>query len=765
MKRLFLAACLASVCTLTFGQNESYFGVNLSGAEFGGVYPGVDGTHYGYPGENDLDYFKEKGLTLIRFPFRWERIQPQIGGELNSTELEKMKRFVSAAEERDMPVILDMHNFARYSFDGGTNYDLIGASTRLTKEHLADVWIKLATEFKDYTNIWGYDMMNEPYAMTTEVPWFDIAQTVIDAIRTVDTETPIIVSGDSYSSSLNWVYFSDNLRNLVDPADNLIFQAHLYFDNDCSGTYDEGYDAEGASAQTGVERARPFVEWLNRYGLRGLIGEYGIPDNDSRWLVTLDNLLSYMKQNGVSGTYWSAGPRWGSYPLSVQPTDNYRTDRPQMQVLEKYPSVGATQYIPASLLVTDFEENDGNAYVAADGTCEWIDNPVKDAINSSDKALKIRSTYYAQVGLPVTLPEGKELTDYYALRFKAMILPGNTGDIDWIGFNVGVSCDPNTMILVDPEQGNGAAWETGYIEQWMNVELHFDETLLSEAVASFDTNERNIMIKLGRAQFVYAIDDVELLEKETTDTPEEQLIFDFEELATGTSPLFEMPWQGSASVVANSYPSEQNNSAQCLQVVNPECSPLTLADALPEGTTWDNYESLSFDICFTEGNAISWAGVEIGVRIDERNGEHVKIGAAYDHSGNETAAWGECAIGNWFHVTLTINPALVTADIAHESKLYIRVMKNDNTYLIDNISLLPIPGAINSVVVPQATRNAIKAWGSNGQVTIRCESDRKIAIYGIDGRMVYCKQCPAGETIVPLGAGIYIVEGTKVVVF
>lgn len=28
-----------------------YFGVNLSGAEFGNVYPGVDGTHYGYPTE------------------------------------------------------------------------------------------------------------------------------------------------------------------------------------------------------------------------------------------------------------------------------------------------------------------------------------------------------------------------------------------------------------------------------------------------------------------------------------------------------------------------------------------------------------------------------------------------------------------------------------------------------------------------------------------------------------------------------------------
>lgn len=41
-------------------KQTAYFGVNLSGAEFGNVYPGVDGTHYGYPTEKDLDYFKAK---------------------------------------------------------------------------------------------------------------------------------------------------------------------------------------------------------------------------------------------------------------------------------------------------------------------------------------------------------------------------------------------------------------------------------------------------------------------------------------------------------------------------------------------------------------------------------------------------------------------------------------------------------------------------------------------------------------------------------
>lgn len=321
------------------------FGVNLSGAEFGGVYPGVIGTHYGYPTANCLDYFKSKELTLIRFPFRWERVQYELNGPLNPLDLGKMKEFVEAAESRDMPIILDMHNFARRSFDGGQTQTVIGAGPQLTKEHLADVWKKLVLEFKSYKNIWAYDIMNEPYSMPTTSTWFDIAQATINSIREVDTETPILISGDRYSSAFHWVQSSDNLRNLIDPSDNLIYQAHTYFDKDNSGSYGSyvdgvfvpsTYEAEAATPQTGVERIKPFVDWLKKYKKKGMVGEYGIPDDDPRWNTVLENMLIYMRDNGVPGTYWSAGPRWGFYRLAVQPTNNYTTDRPQMAVLEKY---------------------------------------------------------------------------------------------------------------------------------------------------------------------------------------------------------------------------------------------------------------------------------------------------------------------------------------------------------------------------------------------------------------------------------------------
>ena len=349
MKRLFF--CTMLCCSALLGgcdrsQSSSLpFGVNMSGGEFGGVYPGELGVHYGYPTAKDLDYFKEQGLMLIRFPFRWERLQPELYGELNDRDLALMKEFVQAANDREMPIFIDMHNFGRRSLDGGKTHVVIGEGPELTADHLADAWERLAVAFKDY-GLCGYDIMNEPHDMSSNESWFSIAQKVIDRIRTVDRTTPIIISGDSWSSGARWLQYSDSLRLLKDPSNKLIFQCHQYFDHDSAGSYgsrDENgvfipstYEAEQATPQTGVERIRPFVEWLRKYDLKGIVGEYGIPDDDPRWNVVLENMLRYMQENGVAGTYWSAGPRWGKYRLAVQPYENYTVDRPQMEVLKKY---------------------------------------------------------------------------------------------------------------------------------------------------------------------------------------------------------------------------------------------------------------------------------------------------------------------------------------------------------------------------------------------------------------------------------------------
>ena len=161
-----------------------------------------------------------------------------------------------------------------------------------------------------------------------------MVQTSIIAIREVDMKNTIIVGGNDWSSAERWPYMSDTLKYLFDPADNLMFEAHVYFDKDASGSYRGTYDEEEASPFKGVERVKPFVKWLKENNFRGLIGEYGVPDNDERWLVTLDNFLSYIQDEGINATYWAGGPWWGKYKLRITPDRG--KDRPQMKIVGKY---------------------------------------------------------------------------------------------------------------------------------------------------------------------------------------------------------------------------------------------------------------------------------------------------------------------------------------------------------------------------------------------------------------------------------------------
>lgn len=344
MKRTyFLLLAFVGLCFLTTAANglerindksgKQPFGVNLACAEFAeGHMPGEYGVHYTYPKASELDYFKSKGLVLIRLPFKWERLQPALFGELDSIELGRLKKIVTEAEKRDMPVILDLHNYGRRFVNG--EKVLIGTPT-LSVDHYADFWKKLADEMKGYKNIYGFGLMNEPHDMEASSScWFEMAQSAINSIREVDMEKTIIVGGDDWSSAERWPQKSDTLKHLIDPAHNLMFEAHVYFDRDASGSYKGSYDQEKCRPQTGVNRVKPFVKWLRKNNLKGLVGEYGVPDNDERWLTTTDRFLSYLQKNGVNATYWAAGPWWGKHKMRLTPSQGQ--DRPQMQVVGKY---------------------------------------------------------------------------------------------------------------------------------------------------------------------------------------------------------------------------------------------------------------------------------------------------------------------------------------------------------------------------------------------------------------------------------------------
>ena len=343
-------ALIIILLPLCFTAQSFSFGVNLAGAEFGDNYvengvtfidiPGTLGQQYIYPNEAEMDYYHLKGLDLIRLPFIWERVQNGLNGGLNQLNINEVKQVLQWASERNMEVLLDLHNSCRYQVE--LTSSIIGDGT-LTINHVVDLWTKLADELKNEPAIWGYGIMNEPHDMLASTPWFDIAQAIVTGIRTVDTETTIVIGGDRWSSAEHWVAWSDNLKNIVDPSNDIIYEAHIYFDDDASGQYLGTYDEELGTPSVGVIRATPFVEWLQANNLRGFIGEYGIPDNDPRWLTTLDNMLAYLEGNCVNGTYWAGGPRWGPDFMAIDPVDGTGesdplngAERPQMAIVQNH---------------------------------------------------------------------------------------------------------------------------------------------------------------------------------------------------------------------------------------------------------------------------------------------------------------------------------------------------------------------------------------------------------------------------------------------
>ncbi|RAI38555.1 hypothetical protein CH338_12260, partial [Rhodoplanes elegans] len=320
------------------------FGVNLAGAEFG-PRRGEYGTHYIYPGAADLDYYLSKGVTLIRLPFTWERMQPTLGGALDQAELGRMIGFLDAAAARGMDVVVDLHNYGRYD-------DAVIGSPSVPAAAFADFWGKLAGTLGDHPAVSGFGLMNEPHDMGGAHVWPAAAQAAADAIRAAGSHATLVVSGDGWSGAASWPSLNGALR-VVDPLDKVLYEAHVYFDRSGSGFYGS-YDAEGAYPAIGADRVQPFIDWLNQNGLRGFIGEYAVPSGDPRWLDVLTAFLDTLAENGIPSAYWAGGPWWGAESLAIQPIDGI--DRPQMDVLERYLDGEAARLDAGALAGTDHDD-------------------------------------------------------------------------------------------------------------------------------------------------------------------------------------------------------------------------------------------------------------------------------------------------------------------------------------------------------------------------------------------------------------------------
>ena len=336
-----------------------FTGVNLSGAEFGAVPTpgnlGVYGTAYTYPTANEVNYYMGKGMNTFRLPFRWERMQSTQFAPLIAVELSRMDAFVNYATAQGATVIVEPHNFQRYYPDPGnfqqSAQGLVGSA--VPDAALVDFWTKLAGHYKDNGRV-IFNLMNEPTTLPTE-QLVTTTNQVVAGIRSTGATNIIHVPGNAYTGAHSWTqnwYGTANsvaMLNVVDPAKNIVFEAHQYFDYNSSGSAAAGDSnpqigttGNPNSTNIGVERLTGFTNWLRTNNLRGFLGEFALPNarfgtgstgtgnpvNQSRIAdETLAATLDYIAANDdvwEGWAWWGGGPWWnsGSYMFGLGPSSN-----------------------------------------------------------------------------------------------------------------------------------------------------------------------------------------------------------------------------------------------------------------------------------------------------------------------------------------------------------------------------------------------------------------------------------------------------------
>jgi len=313
-----------------------YRGVNLAGAEFAadvwgnGTFPGSNGSNYIYPSASEADYYMAKGMNTFRIPFRWERLQRTLNGSFDAGESSLLTNLVNGLTAKGAYVIIDPHNYGRYM----TN--IIG-SAAVTNANFADFWTKLANLFKSNSKV-IFAVMNEPHDMTSTADWVTSANAAISAIRSTGATQLVLVQGYHWSGAHAWsrsdIYGTANavaMLDIRDPGNNFAYEAHQYLDADYSGTSDQCQ-----STTIGSQSLQNFTDWLKANNFRGFVSEFGGGRNDTCYAAIKDEVAHIMNNPSVylGWTYWSGGPWWGDYILTLEPSNG--VDRPQMASLTPY---------------------------------------------------------------------------------------------------------------------------------------------------------------------------------------------------------------------------------------------------------------------------------------------------------------------------------------------------------------------------------------------------------------------------------------------
>lgn len=323
------------------------------------VVPDLDGNEFlgdGYIGppytQADFNELAALGANYVNLshPGIFTERPPYV---LDEQAQENLDRMIAMASAADLFVVITFRtgpgrsDFTFYRDGAGDWFDsdlLIESvwSDQSAQDAWVEMWRHTAERYRDNPVVVGYDLMCEPnssgvmfeiyepadfYAQYADsiYDWNRFYPRIVDGIRAVDSQTPILVGGMGWSS-VRWLPW---IQPVEDPR--VVYMVHQYEPqesythqespavNSYPGSFDLNWDGEPDAFDHHwlEEYLAPIDEFKTKYNTPVSVNEFGV----IRWVPGaadfMRDQMELFERHGMNHAFWVWNPNWKPWHESV----------------------------------------------------------------------------------------------------------------------------------------------------------------------------------------------------------------------------------------------------------------------------------------------------------------------------------------------------------------------------------------------------------------------------------------------------------------
>ncbi len=320
-------------------------GVNLEAAKIPRG-PGKGTRYRGVMSGGDLspEAFRELAawnVNLLRYqlgPGKRDVSTPEKYLAWIDDEIKKIDTILPLCKEHGIKLIVDLHRGPGTQVTEVSSNVLSGDTNLGT---LDETWKRLAGHFKGNPLIYGYDLLNEPVntgQSLTAVSWQQIAERLVNVIRAIDPETPIIV--EPFAA----IDYFEGLTPIK--AKNIIYSPHFYqpFSYSHQGVFTKWlkWSYPGVIDGTYWDKdqlrvaMKSTIEFQRKYNVPIFVGEFSAiawARGGDRYLA---DTIELMEEYGWDWTY-HAFREWAGWSVEFESAEPHQytpsIDNPRKRVL------------------------------------------------------------------------------------------------------------------------------------------------------------------------------------------------------------------------------------------------------------------------------------------------------------------------------------------------------------------------------------------------------------------------------------------------